>query len=88
MQRAIRALKRELPELMVCTDVALDPYSSDGHDGVVIDGRIDNDTTLPILAAMAVSKGSASRRTWSAITTSSSEALPARSPIPLMVHST
>ena len=59
MQRAIRALKRELPELMVCTDVALDPYSSDGHDGVVIDGRIDNDTTLPILAAMAVSHAEA-----------------------------
>lgn len=59
MQRAIRALKRELPELVVCTDVALDPYSSDGHDGVVIDGRIDNDVTLPILAAMAVSHAEA-----------------------------
>jgi porphobilinogen synthase len=59
MQRAIRALKRELPELMVCTDVALDPYSSDGHDGVVIEGRIDNDVTLPILAAMAVSHAEA-----------------------------
>lgn len=59
MQRAIRALKRELPELTVCTDVALDPYSSEGHDGVVIDGRIDNDATLPILAAMAVSHAEA-----------------------------
>jgi porphobilinogen synthase len=59
MQRAIRALKRELPELLVCTDVALDPYSSDGHDGVVIDGRVDNDVTLPILAAMAVSHAEA-----------------------------
>jgi porphobilinogen synthase len=59
MQRAIRALKRELPDLLVCTDVALDPYSSDGHDGVVIDGRIDNDVTLPILAAMAVSHAEA-----------------------------
>ena len=59
MQRAIRALKRELPELVVCTDIALDPYSSDGHDGVVIDGRIDNDVTLPILAAMAVSHAEA-----------------------------
>src|SRR5687767_10867768 len=39
LQRAIRALKAELPDLMVITDVALDPYSSDGHDGVVIDGR-------------------------------------------------
>jgi len=59
MQRAIRALKSALPELTVCTDVALDPYSSDGHDGVVIDGRIDNDVTLPILAAMAVSHAEA-----------------------------
>jgi len=59
MQRAIRALKAALPELMVCTDVALDPYSSDGHDGVVIDGRIENDVTLPILAAMAVSHAEA-----------------------------
>jgi porphobilinogen synthase len=59
MQRAIRALKGAVPELMVCTDVALDPYSSDGHDGVVIDGRIENDVTLPILAAMAVSHAEA-----------------------------
>src|SRR6187431_482860 len=59
LQRAVRALKSALPELLVCTDVALDPYSSDGHDGVVIDGRIDNDVTLPILAAMAVSHAEA-----------------------------
>jgi porphobilinogen synthase len=59
MQRAIRALKSAVPELVVCTDVALDPYSSDGHDGVVIDGRIDNDVTLPLLAAMAVSHAEA-----------------------------
>ncbi len=59
MQRAIRALKQALPELLVITDVALDPYSSDGHDGVVIDGRIDNDVTLPILAAMAVAQAEA-----------------------------
>jgi porphobilinogen synthase len=59
LQRAVRALKRELPELLVITDVALDPYSSDGHDGVVIDGRIDNDETLPILADMAVSQAEA-----------------------------
>lgn len=51
---ATRALKEALPELVVITDVALDPYSSDGHDGVVIEGRIDNDATLPILAEMAV----------------------------------
>jgi porphobilinogen synthase len=59
MQRAIRALKKALPELIVITDVALDPYSSDGHDGVVIDGRIDNEATLPLLAAMAVSQAEA-----------------------------
>lgn len=59
MQRAIRALKASLPELVVIGDVALDPYSSDGHDGVVIDGRIDNDVTLPILAEMAVSQAEA-----------------------------
>lgn len=56
LQRAIRALKAAVPELLVITDVALDPYSSDGHDGVLIDGVIDNDATLPILAAMAVTQ--------------------------------
>jgi len=59
LPRAVRALKRELPELLVLTDVALDPYSSDGHDGVVIGGRIDNDETLPLLAAMAVAQAEA-----------------------------
>ena len=59
MQRAVRALKSALPELLVITDVALDPYSSDGHDGVLIDGRIDNDVTVPILAQMAVSQARA-----------------------------
>jgi porphobilinogen synthase len=59
LQRAVRALKSAVPELLVITDVALDPYSSDGHDGVLIDGRIDNDETLPILAAMAVCQAEA-----------------------------
>lgn len=59
LQRAVRALKSELPELIVITDVALDPYSSDGHDGVLIDGRIHNDETVPILAAMAVAQARA-----------------------------
>ena len=54
MPRAIRALKAAAPGLPILSDVALDPYSSDGHDGVVIDGRIDNDTTLPLLAEMAI----------------------------------
>ncbi|MBO6574472.1 MAG: porphobilinogen synthase [Rhodothermales bacterium] len=52
--RAIRAVKEACPDLLVITDVALDPYSSDGHDGLVRDGAIDNDATLPLLADMAV----------------------------------
>jgi porphobilinogen synthase len=59
LQRAVRALKASVPELSIITDVALDPYSSDGHDGVLIDGRIDNDETLPLLAAMAVAQADA-----------------------------
>jgi porphobilinogen synthase len=59
LQRAVGALKDAIPNLLVVTDVALDPYSSDGHDGVVIDGRIDNDVTVPILAAMAVAQAKA-----------------------------
>ncbi|HLV64414.1 MAG TPA: porphobilinogen synthase [Polyangiaceae bacterium] len=59
LQRTVRALKSALPELVVITDVALDPYSSEGHDGVVVDGRIDNDRTLPLLARMAVSQAEA-----------------------------
>jgi porphobilinogen synthase len=54
LPRAVRALKAALPELVVITDVAMDPYSSDGHDGLVRDGKVINDETLPILAAMAV----------------------------------
>jgi len=59
MQRAVRALKSALPELLVITDVALDPYSSDGHDGVLVGDQIDNDETVPILAAMAVAQAAA-----------------------------
>jgi porphobilinogen synthase len=59
LQRAVRALKENVRDLLVITDVALDPYSSDGHDGVVVDGRIDNEKTLPILAAMAVAQARA-----------------------------
>jgi porphobilinogen synthase len=57
--RAVRALKREVPGLLVMTDVALDPYSSDGHDGLVKGGEIRNDETLPLLARMAVSQARA-----------------------------
>jgi porphobilinogen synthase len=59
LQRAVGALKNAIPNLAVITDVALDPYSSDGHDGVLIDGRIDNDVTVLILAAMAVAQAKA-----------------------------
>ena len=52
--RAIRAVKQAVPDLLVVSDVALDPYSSDGHDGIVRNGRIVNDETLEILARMAV----------------------------------
>lgn len=57
--RAVRAIKAAVPELMVITDVALDPYSSDGHDGVVRDGQIINDESVEILAAMAVAQAEA-----------------------------
>jgi porphobilinogen synthase len=59
LQRTVRALKDALPELTVITDVAMDPYSSDGHDGYVQDGQILNDVTLEILAAMAVAQAEA-----------------------------
>ncbi len=59
LQRAVRAVKDACPEVMVITDVAMDPYSSDGHDGLVEGDRILNDPTLGILAAMAVSQADA-----------------------------
>ncbi|MEL7168443.1 MAG: porphobilinogen synthase [Bacteroidota bacterium] len=52
--RAIRAVKDAAPDLLVVSDVALDPYSSDGHDGVVRGGVVQNDETLDLLAQMAV----------------------------------
>jgi porphobilinogen synthase len=58
-QRAIKAVKEVTPEMLVVSDVAMDPYSSDGHDGYVENGEILNDRTLPILAAMAVSQAQA-----------------------------
>ena len=57
--RSIRALKERFPEAMLMTDVAMDPYSSDGHDGLVKDGKIMNDETLPILARMALAQAEA-----------------------------
>ncbi len=54
--KAVRALKKVLPELVLITDVALDPYTSHGHDGLLSDdgSRVENDTTVEILAKMAV----------------------------------
>ncbi len=55
MQRAIITVKNAVPEMLVITDIALDPYSSFGHDGVVADGKILNDDTTAILAEMSLS---------------------------------
>ena len=55
----IRKIKERFPDVCLMSDVAMDPYSSDGHDGLVIDGRIDNDETLPILGKMAVAQAEA-----------------------------
>lgn len=58
--RTIKALKDRFPELVVVTDVALDPYSSDGHDGIVApDGRILNDETVEVLCKQALSQARA-----------------------------
>jgi porphobilinogen synthase len=54
--RALREIKRKFPEACIMTDVAMDPYSSDGHDGLVKDGRIANDETLEILGRMALAQ--------------------------------
>jgi len=55
-QRAIKEVKNAVPELLIMTDVALDPYSSDGHDGLVDPktGEIKNDETLEVLARMSL----------------------------------
>jgi len=59
MQRAVKTIKNAVPELLVMTDVALDPYSSYGHDGIIADGQIINDDTNAILAEMALSHAKA-----------------------------
>jgi porphobilinogen synthase len=56
---AFRTLKENFPEIVLMSDVALDPYSSDGHDGLVENGNILNDETLPILNRMAVAQAQA-----------------------------
>lgn len=59
VQRAVSLLKKEIPELVVITDVALDPYNSDGHDGVVEEGDVLNDDTVGILCQQALSHAKA-----------------------------
>lgn len=57
--QAIHKIKTTFPELVLMTDVAMDPYSSDGHDGLVKDGKIVNDETLEILAKMSLAQARA-----------------------------
>ena len=59
IQRAIRRLKAAVPELCVQTDVALDPYTHHGHDGLVVDGEVVNDETIEVLCKMALSHAEA-----------------------------
>ena len=59
MQKAVKIVKNAVPEMLVMTDVALDPYSSFGHDGIVADGKILNDDSAAILSEMALSHAKA-----------------------------
>lgn len=59
MQQAIQTVKNTTPEMVVMTDVALDPYSSYGHDGIVQEGKIINDATNEVLAQMGLSHAQA-----------------------------
>lgn len=59
MQESVRFIKKQYPDLFVMTDVAMDPYSSYGHDGIVEDGEIVNDPSVEVLAEMAVSHAKA-----------------------------
>ena len=59
MQRAIKTIKTAVPDMIVMTDVALDPYSSFGHDGIVEEGKVLNDPTVAVLAEMALSHAQA-----------------------------
>jgi porphobilinogen synthase len=59
VQETARRLKKEAPRILVVTDVCLDEYTSHGHCGVIRDGEVDNDATLPLLAKVAVSQARA-----------------------------
>jgi porphobilinogen synthase len=57
--KAIQTIKSKFPEFTIMSDVAMDPYSTDGHDGLVINGNIDNDQSLEILCKMALAQAEA-----------------------------
>ena len=57
--RAIRAIRQAVPDMIVITDVALDPYSTEGHDGIVEDGKILNDETVAVLVKQALCQAEA-----------------------------
>lgn len=57
--RAVRAIKAEVPEIGLICDVALDPYTSHGHDGILIEDRIDNDRTVEVLIRQALNQAEA-----------------------------
>lgn len=59
MQRAIKTVKNACPDMLVMTDVALDPYSIYGHDGIIENGKILNDETADVLAEMSISHAKA-----------------------------
>jgi len=59
MQRSIKAIKDAVPDMLIMTDVALDPFSSYGHDGIVENNEIVNDPTVEVLAKMSVSHAAA-----------------------------
>src|SRR3546814_14926059 len=59
--RAVRAVKHALPDIGIVCDVALDPYNSDGHDGLLRDGRILNDETVEVLCDQALVQARAVR---------------------------
>ncbi len=56
VQRAVRAVKKALPDLIVICDVCLDEYTSHGHCGLIKNGEVDNDSTLPLLAKTALTQ--------------------------------
>ncbi|AKD02971.1 porphobilinogen synthase [Pontibacter korlensis] len=57
--RAIREIKKNFPDVVIFSDIAMDPYSSDGHDGIVENGEILNDETLEVLGRMALAQAQA-----------------------------